>query len=74
MSEKAKPGRDAFTFSLSGLRTMAAYTPASAIAHDRINKAWDERLSSKRDDPPAETRETPAASGRFWLSRRHRTA
>lgn len=74
MSEKARPGRDAFAFSLLGLKTMAGYTTACAIAHDRINRAWDDKLDSKPAEPPAENRETPAASGRFWLSKRHGTA
>ena len=74
MSEKARSARDAFTFSLSGFRAMAGYAAAVAIADDRINKAWDERLSSERKEAPDDARQTGAVSGRFWLSRRHRTA
>jgi hypothetical protein len=46
MFKKAKSGRDAFTFSLHGLTTIASFTFAPAMAQDRINKAWDERLDS----------------------------
>ena len=46
MFEKAKSGRDAFTFSLHGLTTIASFTFAPAIAQDQINKAWDERLET----------------------------
>ena len=38
MSEKAKPAHDAFTFSLAGMRVIASFTVAPAIADDRINK------------------------------------
>lgn len=44
MFEKAGSGRDAFTFSLHGMTTIASFAPATAIADDRINKAWDERF------------------------------
>lgn len=44
MFEKAKSGRDAFTFSLQGMTTIASFAAAPAIAHDQINKAWDDRL------------------------------
>ena len=46
MFKKAESGRDAFTFSLHGLTTIASFTVAPAIAHDRINQAWDERLEN----------------------------
>jgi hypothetical protein len=46
MFKKAESGRDAFTFSLHGLTTIASFTFAPALAHDRINKAWDERLGT----------------------------
>jgi hypothetical protein len=48
MFEKAKPGRDAFTFSLGGITAIAPFVAAPAIAHDRINKIRDSRLN-KRD-------------------------
>jgi hypothetical protein len=39
MFEKARSGRDAFTFSLHGLTTIASFTLAPAIAEDRIDRA-----------------------------------
>jgi hypothetical protein len=42
MFEKAKSGRDAFTFSLHGMTTIASFTPAPAIADDQINNAIDD--------------------------------
>lgn len=74
MSEKAKSGRDAFTFSLLGLKTIAGYTAASAIAHDRINKAWDEKLRKAQEEQPVAGGRPRLASGRFWLTRRHGAA
>ncbi len=49
MFEKAKPGRDAFTFSLGGMKTISSFTFAPAIADDRINKIRDERGKQVRD-------------------------
>ena len=73
MTEKTRSGRDVFRFSLSGLKTMAAYTTAGAVADDRINRAWDEKLKNKQDDRPGADQPPQLASGRFWLSRRHGT-
>lgn len=44
MFQKAGSGRDAFTFSLQGMTTIASFAAAPAVAQDQINKAWDERL------------------------------
>ena len=46
MFTKAESGRDAFTFSLHGLTTIASFTFAPALVQDRINKAWEERLEN----------------------------
>ncbi len=54
MFGKAKSGRDAFTFSLQGMTTIAPFTAAPAIANDRLNKVWDERLSRPKEDQPIE--------------------
>ena len=54
MYSKARSGRDAFTFSLHGLTTIASFTFAPAIAQDQINKAWDERFETA----PREERNT----------------
>ena len=45
MFEKARSGRDAFTFSLHGLTTIASFTLAPAIAEDRIERAARARHS-----------------------------
>ncbi|MBT8101831.1 MAG: hypothetical protein KJO95_02615 [Gammaproteobacteria bacterium] len=49
MFEKAKPARDAFTFSLDGMKTISSFTFAPAIADDRINKIPDEQAKQVRD-------------------------
>ena len=46
MIKKAGSGRDAFTFSLHGMTTIASFTLAPAIADDQINQAWSRRLES----------------------------
>lgn len=43
MFKKARSGRDAFTFSLHGMTTIASFTLAPAIADDRISKAYNDR-------------------------------
>lgn len=50
MFNKAKRTRDAFTFSLGGMTTIASFFPAPAIAHDRINKVRDEQQAVARED------------------------
>lgn len=42
MSEKAKPTRDAFAFSLRGMRTIASVVPPPVVADDQIRKLRDE--------------------------------
>jgi len=74
MIEKARRERDAFSFSLGGMRTVSSFIAASAIAHDRLNKARDERLSQRPEDQPDSAGEITALKGRFWLSRRLRRA
>jgi hypothetical protein len=48
MFKKARSGRDAFTFSLHGMTTIASFTLAPAIADDRINKAASDRRDRSR--------------------------
>jgi len=43
MFKKARSGRDAFTFSLQGMTTIASFTLAPAIADDQFNQAWERR-------------------------------
>ena len=74
MPDKPKPGRDAFTFSLNGLRVMAPFTFGSAIAHDRINNAIAEKLREHRKDEPEQPREVGIIWGRFWLRARRSAA
>ena len=74
MSEKATPARDPFTFSLGGMKTIASFTVAPAIADDLINKILDRRMEQALDDQPDTGREMEAIRGRFWLSRRRRAA
>jgi len=50
MFNKAKVARDAFTFSLGGMTTIASFFPAQAIAHDRINKILDEQQAAAREN------------------------
>jgi hypothetical protein len=49
MFKKARSGRDAFTFSLQGMTTIASFTLAPAIADDRINKAASDRRNRSGD-------------------------
>ena len=66
MFEKAKPGRDAFTFSLGGMNTISSFTIAPAIADDRINKIRDEHVRRAQDAHD----ENP----RGWLKSRRQAA
>ena len=72
MFEKARRERDAFSFSLGGMRTVSSFIAASAIAHDRLDKARDERSSQGPEEQPDSAEEFTALKGRFWLSRRLR--
>ena len=56
MFEKAKSGRDAFTFSLGGMRTIASFTIAPAVADDRINRILDEYRELRRNDQDRQAR------------------
>ena len=44
MFEKARSGRDAFTFSRKGLTAKAPFVIPAVVADDRINEAWARRL------------------------------
>lgn len=74
MSKKMNSSRDAFGFSLLGLRSIAAYAPFMAVGDDGINAAWDEKLRCALDVPPSEGPGNGPLNGRFWLSRRYRSA
>ena len=74
MFEKAKPGRDAFTFSLQGMTAIASFTAAPAIADDRLNKVWDERLSRIQEDQPDTARVIEDVLARYFAPGRCRAA
>ena len=38
MTDRARPARDAFGFSLRGMRTISSFTAAPAIADDRLHR------------------------------------
>ena len=75
MFKKANSGRDAFTFSLRGIRTIASFAPAPAIADDRINRAIDERLAGEPEDQPKTTiREIEDFLARYYATGWNRAA
>jgi len=74
MFEKTKSRRDAFTFSLGGMKTIASFTIAPAVADDRINQILDERQRHTQEDQPSPAQEFGVSWGRFWLQRRRQSA
>ncbi len=74
MFEKAKSGRDAFTFSLQGMTTIASFTAAPAIADDRLSKVWDERLSRPQEYQPSTARKIEDVLGRYFAPGRCQAA
>ena len=72
MSEKTRFTRDAFGFSLKGLRTAAAHAAVMAVADDGINHAWDEKLGAGRETHGKTGASIWPTGGRFWLSRHYR--
>jgi len=74
MFEEAKPGRDAFTFSLQGMTTIASFTAAPAIADDRLNKVWDERLSRPQEYQANTARKIEDILGRYFAPGRCQAA
>ena len=68
MFKKAHPGRDAFTFSLHGLTTIASFTFAPAMAQNQINKAWDERLESAPRDSSQTIRRIEDLLARYFAN------
>ena len=74
MFEKAKSGRDAFTFSLGGITTIASFTAAPAVAMDGLNKVWDDRLSGPQEDRPNMARRLEDVLGRYFAPGRCQAA
>lgn len=54
MSDKAKPARDGYAFSLGGMTSAAPFVFAPALDSNRINRAWAERLQRRREGRTAE--------------------
>ena len=72
MSDRTRSTRDAFTFSLGGMKAISSFIAAPAIAHDRINSARDARVREPQNNRAGGPREYPGIKGRFWLLRRRR--
>ena len=68
MYKKARSGRDAFTFSLRGMTTIASFTIAPAIADDRINKAIAKRLEQAPTRGGDATRAIENFLGRYFAT------
>ena len=66
MSEKARSGRDAFTFSLRGMKAISSFTGTPAIADDRINRMIDKRLGGALEDQPDTAREIEDFLARYF--------
>lgn len=66
MFEKARSGRDAFTFSLRGMRAIGSFNPMPAIADDRINRCIDQRLGRVQEDQPDTAREIEDFLARYF--------
>ena len=63
MFKKDKTAGDVFTLGLGGMRTITSFTPAPAIAHDRL-----------RLDLTGRAQETREKKWRLWMPRRFRVA
>jgi len=74
MFEKAKPARDAFAFSLGGMTAKSSFVIAPAIADDRLNKVWDERLGRDQEDQPDTAREIENLLAYYFAPGRCRAA
>ena len=65
MFNQATARRDAFTFSLGGMATIASVVVAPAVAHDRLNK---DQLNKVRDDRMTSVCEHSEQQSDQWLS------
>lgn len=74
MSEKARSGRDAFGFSLRGMKTTASFAVAPVVADDRINKIIDERLRRPQEDRPDTVRRIEDFLAGYFAPACHRVA
>jgi hypothetical protein len=77
-----KRRRDAFAFSLGGMRTITSFAAAPAIADNQLRQSREseivdagaDTMSDIPEDQPITSHVQPGPMGRFWLSRRSRAA
>jgi len=74
MLKDEKRPRDAFAFSLGGMRTITSFAIALAIADDRFRQNRKSEIADIQEDQPTTPEDQPGPQGRFWLSRRRRAA
>ena len=65
MFKRSKPERDAFTFSLGGMTTIASFLAPPVVADDRINKIRDThlRMLETRRSEAVRSEERPSSDG-----------
>ena len=63
MFYNTKSKSDTFAFALGGAALVGAFVPVPVIVSDRINKAWDERLSAPQDDATCARKGARTSSG-----------
>ncbi len=69
MSNKRNFFRDRFTFGLRGMTATASFFITPVLADDRINKAWDEKLSraeTSTEESVTDQDVPPAPLGQSW--------
>ena len=66
MNQKSYIFSDPYAFSLTGLRGGLSNGPMPVVNQDRINKAWDEKLSRPQVDQPDTAREIRSFWQRAW--------
>ena len=74
MFEKAKSGRDAFTFSLGGMTTIASFAVAPAVDQQRLNRAMDQKQERKLENQPDTAREIENFLARYFAPGRCQAA
>ena len=74
MFEKAKSGRDAFTFSLGGMTTIASVTAAPAVDQHRLNRAMDQQQGRAPVNQPDTALELESFLARYFAPGRRQAA
>lgn len=74
MVKDDKRPRDAFAFSLGGMRTITSFAAALAIADDRFRQNRRSEIADIQDEQMMPPKDQASPKGRFWLSRRRRAA